>query len=259
VLRIEDRDRVRLLTLSRPAVLNALDTRLWTALADALTGADESPYVAAIVLTGDGRAFSAGQDLAEMAQLGTGDERGDRDDEREDLRRSHGFGRCMDALVALDKPLLAAVNGVGVGFGLTVLAHCDLVLIAEGARLKAPFVSLGVVPEAASSYLLPQVMGWQAAAHAFFTAGWINAEQAVASGLAWRRCPPDRLLDETMAIAAEIASHGIESLVATKRLMKAARSDAVAAARGREDREFARLTGGRANREALEAFLSKQR
>jgi enoyl-CoA hydratase/carnithine racemase len=141
---------------------------------------------------------------------------------------------------------------------LTVLAHCDLVLIADGARLKAPFVSLGVVPEAASSYLLPEVMGWQAAAHLLFTANWMNAEQAVEAGLAWRRCTPERLLAETLGVAADIAANSIDSLVATKRLMKAARTPDVIEARRREDKEFARLTGAPANREALAAFLSKR-
>jgi enoyl-CoA hydratase/carnithine racemase len=264
VLRIEDRERVRLLTLSRPEVLNAFDTRLWNAFADALSGAAASPYVAAVVVTGDGRAFSAGQDLGEMASMGgagpaPGGPTGSTGSAGPtgSAGDGHGFRRCMDALVAFDKPLLAAVNGVGVGFGLTVLLHCDVVLIADGARLKAPFVSLGVVPEAASSYLLPEVMGWQAAAHALFTAGWIDAEEAVASGLAWRRCAPDRLLHDTMAVASAIAAHPIESLVATKQLIRASRVEAVAAARRREDDAFRRMVGAPANKAALESFLAK--
>ena len=254
MLRIEDRERVRLVTLSRPEVLNAFDTRLWTAFADALTGAANSPYVSALVVTGEGRAFTAGQDLAEMASLGgvggapgTSGEGGG----------GHGFRRCMDALIAFDKPLLAAVNGLGVGFGLTLLLHCDLVLIADGARLKAPFVSLGVVPEAASSYLLPEVMGWQAAAHALLTADWIDAEEAVTSGLAWRRCAPDRLLPETMAVASAIASHPLDALVATKQLLRAGRAEPVAAARRREDDAFRRMVGAPSNKAALQSFLTK--
>lgn len=254
MLRIEDRDRVRLLTLARPEVLNALDTRLWNALADALTGAAESPHVRAAVLTGQGRAFCAGQDLAEMSRLS---EQGAAGAGRE-VVQDHGFARCMDALVAFDKPLLAAVNGIAVGFGLTVLAHCDIVLIAQGARLRAPFVSLGVVPEAASSYLLPEIMGWQAAAHALFTGGWIECEQAVDAGLAWRCCHPEHLVPETMALAAEIAGHSLEALVATKRLMKAGRLEAIVASRRREDEAFGHLTGAPANRQALDAFLGRR-
>ncbi|NJR42696.1 MAG: enoyl-CoA hydratase/isomerase family protein, partial [Akkermansiaceae bacterium] len=83
----------------------------------------------------------------------------------------HPFGACLDRVITFDKPLLAAVNGVGVGLGLTLLLHCDVVYIAKGAQLRVPFVSLGVVPEAASSYLLPLRVGHQAAAEILYTAG----------------------------------------------------------------------------------------
>ena len=97
-----------------------------------------------------------------------------------------GFGAFMDRLCVFDKPLIAAVNGVGVGIGLTLLLHCDVVYIAEGARLRPPFVTLGVVPEAASSYLLPAMIGWQRAAEVLFTADWIDAARAVELGIASR-------------------------------------------------------------------------
>jgi enoyl-CoA hydratase/carnithine racemase len=251
VLRIEDRERVRLLTFSRPEVLNAFDTRLWSAFGEALAGAAASPYISAVVVTGEGRAFSAGQDLAEMAALGgVGTAPGT-------AGQGTAFARCLDTLVSFEKPLLAAVNGVAVGFGLTMLLHCDLVLIADDARLRAPFVSLGVVPEAASSYLLPEIIGWQAAAHALLTAGWIDARQAVACGLAWRRSAPDRLVAEAMAVATSIAAHPLDALVATKQLLRASRVEAVAAARRREDDAFRRMLGAPANRAALESFLAK--
>ncbi|MGH8985631.1 MAG: enoyl-CoA hydratase/isomerase family protein, partial [Acidimicrobiia bacterium] len=167
----------------------------------------------------------------------------------------HGFPTFLDAVMAFPKPLLAAVNGVAVGIGLTLLPHCDLVLVSDTARLRGPFIPLGVVPEAAASVTLPAVMGRQRAAHLLYTGAWIDAAEAVACGLAWRSCPPDRLLDDTLAVAREIAAMPLESLVATKRLVQAGREDALRAARVREDAEFARLTGTAANREALAAFL----
>ncbi|HEX6312488.1 MAG TPA: enoyl-CoA hydratase-related protein [Acidimicrobiia bacterium] len=248
-LRIADADGVRLLTLDRPEVLNAFDTALYLACADALTEAAGRDDVAVVVITGEGRAFSAGQDLAEMAALGN--------PAAADAGAAHGFPAFVDAVMAFPKPLLAAVNGIGIGIGLTLLPHCDLVLIADTARLRGPFVPLGVVPEAAASVTLPAVMGNQRAAHLLFTGAWIDADEAVASGLAWRRCPPDQLLDETMGLAREIAAFPLESLVATKRLLGAGRVDALRAARSREDAEFARLTGAAANREALASFLGK--
>lgn len=252
MLRVDDDDRVRLLTLDRPEALNAFSSELYHAVNDALADAAGRDDIAVVVVTGAGRAFSAGQDLGEMARLGgSGDRAGDCGD-------GHGFVHFMDTLSTFPKPLLAAVNGLAVGLGLTMLAHCDLVLVSDQARLRAPFVSLGVVPEAASSALLPSIMGWQAAAHAFFTAEWIDAQQAVDTGIAWARVPSEALLDETLRLARSIAAMPVVSLVKTKELMRAARGSTVGDARRREDAVFAELTGGPANREALAAFLEKR-
>lgn len=244
------RDGVATLTLNRPAQLNAFDTRLYDAAATALDAARSSPDVRVAIITGAGRAFSAGQDLAEMGQLAT---------ERRADGEPHGFPRFMDALVAFDKPLVAAVNGVGVGIGFTLLLHCDLVYLAEGARLRLPFVPLGVVPEAASSLLLPARVGWQAAADLVFTGRWLAAEEARALGIATAVCPPERLLEIARAKAAEIAASGpVGALQASKRVMLAARADAVRDARRREDREFAARVGSAENLDAIGAFLTKR-
>jgi len=124
---------------------------MWHELRDALVDAQNDLAVRAVIVMGAAGAFSAGQDLGEM----TGSD-------------EPGFGTFMDRLCAFDEPLLAAVNGAGVGIGLTLLLHCDVVYIAEGARLRPPFVALGVVPEAASSFLLPATIGWQPAAEVLF-------------------------------------------------------------------------------------------
>jgi enoyl-CoA hydratase/carnithine racemase len=247
VLRIDDADRVRLLTLNRPDALNAFNDELYDAVCAALHAAADDPDIATAVITGSGRAFSAGQDLGEMARPA-----------RHDDGVRHGFLPFIEAVEAFPKPLVAAVNGIGVGIGLTLLPHCDLVLIARGARLRAPFVSLGVTAEAGSSALLPQRMGWQNAAHLLFTASWLGAEQAVETGLAWRVCEPEQLLDEALSVAREIAAMPVDSLVTTKTLLLDARLDAVRAARERENVRFARLVGGPANREALAAFKERR-
>ncbi len=140
-----------------------------------------------------------------------------------------GFPRFIDTVAAFEKPLLAAVNGLGVGIGLTVLLHCDVVYIAQGARLRAPFVPLGVVPEAAGSLLMPAVMGGQRAAVALYTGEWITADDAVACGLALRSVEPDALMPEIMDVAGRIASMPVTSLVETKRLVLAGRLDAIRA------------------------------
>jgi enoyl-CoA hydratase/carnithine racemase len=157
----------------------------------------------------------------------------------------------MEALIAFPKPLVAAVNGAGVGLGLTMLLHCDLVLVSTRARLLAPFTTMGVAPEAASSYLLPRRMGAQRAAYAFLTSEWISAQDAVESGLAFASYEPDQLLPEAMRIAELIATKPLPSLIATKRLMREAEVDGVARARQLEGEAFAALLRAPAMRDRV--------
>jgi enoyl-CoA hydratase/carnithine racemase len=248
---VEDRDGVRVLTLNRPDALNAFNTPLYDACAGAFHEASARDDIACVVLTGAGRAFSAGQDLGEMARIDPS-----ASSAADDV--GPGFPRFIDTVAAFEKPLLAAVNGLGVGIGLTVLLHCDIVYIAQGARLRAPFVPLGVVPEAAGSLLMPLVMGGQRAAVALYTGEWITADDAVACGLALRSVEPDALMPEIMEVAGRIASMPVPSLVETKRLVLAGRIDAVRATRAREDAAFAHMVGAPANLEALTAFLEKR-
>jgi enoyl-CoA hydratase/carnithine racemase len=144
---------------------------------------------------------------------------------------------------------------VAVGFGATVLPYCDVVWMARDARCKVPFVTLGVTTEAAGSLLLPQRMGWQAAAHFIFTGSWLSAEEAVACGLAFRVSEPGRAVEDAMAVARQLGALSVDSLQTTKRLMVAARLDAGRAARQREDAEFARMVGSATNAEALARFF----
>lgn len=244
LLEITDANGVRLLTWNRPDALNALNDELWDATREALVAAQTDPELRCVVLTGTGRAFTAGQDLGEMMTP-----------PHHDDDQLHGYRGLIPVLEQFDKPLLAAVNGLGLGIGATLLPYCDIVWIAESARLKVPFVTLGVTTEAAGSLLLPQRMGWQAAAKFIFTAEWMSAEDAVACGLAWRVTPDDALLEETMAVARQIGVMSVDSLQTTKRLMVAGRLEAVQAARAREDNEFVRMVGSEANLEALAKFF----
>ena len=243
----ETRNRVALITLNRPDKLNAFNDAQYDALAAALRDAATDPNVACAVITGAGRAFTAGQDLAELEtppQYTDG--------------QPHGFEPFMDELQSFPKPVIAAVNGIGVGIGLTMLLHCDIVLIAESARLRAPFVSLGVTTEAGSSALLPARIGWNAASHLLYTATWMSAAEAVACGLAYRAVQDDQLTRDTLGLAEKIATMPIPSLTATKQLLLAARNDAVRAARHREFDVFRGLRTGPAAREARAAFRDKR-
>lgn len=247
ILLVENRGRVRILTLNRPGAKNAFNDDLYDAVREALTAAADDHDVAVVVITGSPGAFSAGQDLSEMGNLPAHDD-----------GLPHGFAPFIDVMQAFPKPLMAAVNGVAVGIGVTMLLHCDIVLVADGIRLRAPFVSLGIATEAGSSALFPARMGWQNTAHMLFTSSFIDAEQAVAVGLAWRRSPADRLMADTLEVADAIATMPVSSLVENKRLLLDARLPAVIEARRREDAALARMVGSPANREAIAAFMQKR-
>ncbi len=233
VLLTEDHDRARLVTFNRPDRANAFNETLYHAAARALHTALADDTVGAIVFTGAGKSFCAGTDLLEMAEI-VGDDapRPSRD----------GFVAFVDTLAEFPKPVLAAVNGSAVGLGFTMLAHCDLVLVSERARLLAPFTTMGVAPEAASSYLLPRRMGRQQASLSLFTSDWISAEQAVATGLALRQCGAETLVAETLELAARIAAKSLPSLMATKRLLLDAEREGIARARRLENEAFAELS-----------------
>ncbi|HVM39361.1 MAG TPA: enoyl-CoA hydratase-related protein [Acidimicrobiia bacterium] len=232
MVRVDDRDGVRVVTFDRPERLNAFDTPTYHAVASALADALDDEAVRVVVMTGAGRAFCAGQDLDELAALadGTAPE-----------GTGTGFVALLDVLVRFDKPLLAAVNGVAVGIGATMLAHCDVVVMATDARLRTPFAELGVPPEGASSLLFPARLGWQQAARLLLASDWLSAQEAVDAGLALKACDAAEVVDETVAIAARMAAHSPAAVRTIKRLMLDGQRDAVGAAREREEAAFAAL------------------
>ena len=248
MIRIDDDARVRLLTLDRPDKLNAFNDALYNAAAEALIAAAADPGVAVVVITGNGRAFSTGTDVTEMAELTTGESSGE----------SHGFPGFVDQLVAFPKPLLCAVNGLALGIGATMLGFADLVLMSTEARIRCPFTDLAVAPEAASSFTFPLLLGRQDAAWALMSSAWFTAEECLDMGLAWKVCAPDDLLDETMARAKVLAAKPIASLIETKRTISAGLCEGLAAARAREDQAFVRLLGAPANIEAFTALAERR-
>ena len=137
--------------------------------------------------------------------------------------------------------MLAAVNGVAVGFGCTLLLYCDLVLIAETARLRFPFTALGIVPEAGSSALQPMRMRWADALWAMLSSEWIDAAAAFQTGLAWRVVPDAELVEHVSAAAALISTHDANAVAATKRLMTGGRRNAALDAINRELAEMEAL------------------
>jgi len=241
-------DGVRVVAFNRPEVRNAFDTTMYLQVTEALVEADRDETVGTLILTGRGSAFTSGQDLAEMAAMATG---------TAVEGAGQGFMGLLNALTELSVPMLAAVNGVAVGLGFTVLAHCDLVLVDESARLRVPFAELGVPPEAASSVLFPARMGWQQAARILLTSDWVSAREAVDLGLALRVCAEGTTLDETITLATRIAAHPRAATRAITSLMRAGQHDLVHAANRREQAAFAGLLGQAASTGTLADFAAK--
>ncbi len=250
MLQVRDDGRVRVVTLNRPDALNAFNEALYDATADALIEAAVAPGVAVLVLTGTGRAFSAGTDVIEMAKLST--------DPTSYQKGKHGFPGLIDQLTIFPKPLICAVNGMALGIGATLLGYADLVLMSAEARVRCPFTDLAVAPEAASSYLFPLLLGRQEASWLLMSSAWLTAEDCARIGLVWRVTAPETLLPETLEVARHLASKPIASLAETKRTIVAGHRDLIAAARERENVAFSRLLGQPAGLEAFAALAERR-
>ena len=217
---VEVTDGVCVVTLDRPARLNAFTSTGYLQLSQALAKADLDDAVRVVLIRGAGKAFSSGVDLDSLATA-----------DPEELRTR--FAALVGTLAGMTKPVVAAPHGVAVGFGMTLLLLCDVVLVAEGCSLRAPFTALGTVPEAGSSYLLPALIGRQAAMDIVLSSRWITSTEAVRLGLAAVEIPPDDFDDVVRGYARTIAGYAPASVIASKRLLSSKRKqralDALAA------------------------------
>ncbi|MFM7755969.1 MAG: enoyl-CoA hydratase/isomerase family protein [Actinomycetota bacterium] len=229
---------VATVVMNRPERKNAFDRAQYDALAAALASLDADSDVRVAVLTGAGGAFSSGQDLKEMTELAQQASSGTISTSS---TAPSGFTVLLDALEVFSKPLIAAVNGVAVGIGMTLLPFCDLVLVGASARLRMPFSDLGVPPEAASSVTLPDLIGWQRAADLLLTARWVDAPEAVELGLALRVVPDAELSSEVHALAATIAAKSPYATRVIKETMVAGRGSRIREARAREEKLYTSL------------------
>jgi enoyl-CoA hydratase/carnithine racemase len=230
----ERRDGVVWLTFERPERLNAFQSDDYRALDAALAAAAADPESRVVVLTGTGRAFSAGADRSLVDGTATAVEL---------TEAGTAFNALIERLVTFPKPLFAAVNGLAVGFGATLLVHCDLVLMAETARVRFPFTALGIVPEAGSSALLSTRARSADGVWAMLSSEWIGAADAVAMGLAWRAVPAPELVASTQRAATTVAALDPDAVAATKRLLTHGRADLCRAAMRRETAAMADLVG----------------
>jgi enoyl-CoA hydratase/carnithine racemase len=244
-IKIENAEGVLTLTMARPDKKNALTNVMYAVLADAIVAAETDRAVRAIVIRGEGDMFTAGNDVGEFAAMATGAFTGERH-----------VGRFLQAIVRSTRPLVAAVQGRAVGIGTTMLLHCDYILLAENAQLSTPFVNLALVPEAASTLLMPMRVGYARAYELFALGETVDARAALDLGIANRVVPLERLPAEAASVAQRLAKLPAGSLAATKRLMRNA--DLLTAQISAETRSFEERLKTDEAREAFAAFAERR-
>ena len=241
---------VTTLTLNRVEKKNSITAAMYTAMADALLQADEDNAVRTFVFQGHATVFSAGNDIGDFLN---GPPR------LEGAAQDTPVMRFLHAISTFSKPIIAAVCGPAVGIGTTMLFHCDLVYAGDNAMFSMPFVNLGLCPEAASSLLVPQMMGYHRAAEALLLGEPFMAEAALEVGLVNRIVPPTEANAVAQAQARKLAAKPISSLLETKRLMKKGQASLVAQQIAEESASFGRMLQQPAAREAFGAFMARRK
>jgi enoyl-CoA hydratase/carnithine racemase len=236
------------LTLNRPEKKNALTRAMYQALGDAIDAANDDASVRCILIQANGDMFTAGNDLADFAAVNAGDP--------EAQQAQRDGNPLLTALGRARTPLVAAVHGRAVGVGVTMLLHCDLVFVAEDALLTTPFVNLALLPEAASSILLPARIGHVRAFSMFVLGEAVDGRTAAAWGLANLALPADEVQARARAAAEAVAAKPPASVAITKSLM---RDPAQLAARmAEEGRHFVTQLASEEAKEAFAAFADKR-
>lgn len=237
---------VATIEIARPQKKNALTIDMYAAMADALQAGRDDPAVRAILITGQPGIFSSGNDLEDFMQ-------------RPRMGPDSPIVRFMQALAGCDKTVVAAVTGAAIGIGVTMLLHCDLVYVSDEARLAMPFVSLGLVPEFASTLVVPRLVGHAKAAEKLLLGDPFTAEEAVEMGIANAVLPAGEVASHARRVAERFNALPPGAVRDTKRLLRRAGRDEIAQAIDAEVEIFgARLSGPEA-REAFSAFFQKRR
>lgn len=244
-LLIDTNAQVMTITFNRVDKKNSFTAAMYADMALALEQAQDDEAVRVVVLQGHETVFSAGNDIADFLQ-------------NPPLSVDVPVFRFMRAMAALRKPLVAAVCGPAVGIGTTLLFHCDLVYAGDNAAFSMPFVNLGLCPEAASSLLAPQRMGYGRAAEALLLGEPFMAEAALEMGLVSRIVPPSEVNVLAQQQARKLAAKPMSSLIQTKRFLKMGQAEAVAQRMADEGVVFGRMLGEPAAREAFGAFMAKR-
>jgi enoyl-CoA hydratase/carnithine racemase len=242
---VEVADRILTIRMNRPEKKNALTAAMYTAMTEALAQADHDPTVRVIMVTGTQDCFTAGNDLADFAAAKPG--------------QVSPAILYLETLASTAKPVVAAVAGVAVGIGTTMLLHCDLVYAASGARFQLPFVNLGLCPEAASSMLLPARIGHARAAQILFFGEPFAADAAADLGLVNQVFADSELSSSALAKARQLAEKPPAALRTTKMLLKIGTAEGIKQTMAREGQNFAALLQAPEAKEAMAAFMERRK
>lgn len=238
-------DNILAIRMNRPEKKNALNIAMYAAMTEALKGAEANPAVRVITITGTGDSFTSGNDIADFL-------------ERPPASESSPVTGFIRSISTASKPLIASVNGLAVGIGVTMLLHCDVVYAAEDASFQLPFVNLALVPEAASSLLLPRLMGHQRAAELLLFGDRFDARTAHEAGIVNAIHPAQELAAATRGRAAVLAAKPPAAVRLIKALLKS-ETATVPARREEEERHFRSRLQSPEAREALEAFMQRRK
>ena len=237
---------VMTLTFNRVDKKNSITAAMYATLADALAQGVDDANVRVVVFQGHETIFSAGNDIGDFLNQPPSD-------------KESPVYRFLRNIASFPKPILAAVSGPAVGIGTTMLFHCDLVIAGDNAAFSMPFVNLGLCPEAASSLLVPQMMGYHRAAEALLMGEPFMAEAALEVGLVNRVVPPTEANAVAQQQARKLAAKPLSSLIETKRLLKGGQQAAVLQRMDEEGAVFGRMLREPAAREAFGAFMEKRK
>ena len=237
---------VMTITFNRPDRKNSITSDMYGAMADALDAAQADAAVRVVLFQGSETVFSAGNDIGDFLN-------------KPPAGMNSPVFRFLHGIAQFPKPVVAAVCGPAVGVGTTMLFHCDLVYAGDNAAFSMPFVNLGLCPEAASSLLVPQMLGYHRAAEALLLGEPFMAEAALEVGLVNRVLPPTEANGVAQGVARKLAAKPISSLVETKRLMKKGQQALVLQQMADEGASFGRMLGEPAAKEAFGAFLAKRK
>src|SRR5262245_22787187 len=245
---VETRGRVGLIRLNRPKQLNALNDALMDELGDALKAFDADDGVGAIVITGNDKAFAAGADIGAMKDWGY-----------MDVYKTGYISRNWEALKSVRKPVIAAVAGYALGGGCELAMMCDMLIAADSAKFGQPEIKLGVIPGAGGTQRLPRAVGKAKAMDLVLTGRTMDAQEAERAGLVSRLVPAEKLLEEALAAAAQIAEHSLPSVMMAKEAINRAFEAPLAEGVLFERRLFHALFATEDQKEGMAAFVEKRK